>query len=96
MKPFLAYLLAPLWLMPNAVFAGEPETPFAVPQTVASVQVASEPHVVSSPVVRFRDLFMAASINEVEESKPYRLSLEERHRMREQLRGQAPMDLYKK
>lgn len=96
MNPFLAYLLTLLWLVSNAASADEPDAVLTEPQTVASVQIPMEPHLVSTPVVRFRDLFLAASVHEDEERKPYRLSAEERQRMREQLRAQAPMALYKK
>ena len=63
-------------------------------ETVASVQESAVPREAAAPS-RLRDVFQVSASKTEEPTKPYRLSTEERLRLREQLRGQFVFEMPK-
>lgn len=63
-------------------------------EAIASVQESAVPREAAAPT-RLRDVFQVSASKTEEPAKPYRLSTEERLRLREQLRGQFVFDVPK-
>lgn len=74
--------------------SGEPTHASLSVETVASVQETTVAPEVVAPS-RLRDVFQVSTSKADEPAKPYRLSTEERLRLREQLRGQFAFDVPK-
>jgi hypothetical protein len=71
--------------------SGLPIQPAGGVETVASVQETVVTHETAAPT-RLRDVFLTAASKPDESTKPYRLTSEERLRLREQVRGQFAFD----
>lgn len=67
---------------------GVPVLPSVSTETVASVQEQGVMTRDVSALPRLRDVFLTTASKSEEPAKPYRLSSEERMRLREQVRGQ--------
>lgn len=65
-----------------------PNQPVVGADTVASVQETGVAREAAAPSPRLRDVFLTAVSKSEEPAKPYRLTAEERLRLREQVRGQ--------
>ncbi len=87
MKRFAKQGVCLLLLMPAWAFPADPRPPSESAEGAVAVMPISmvEPETRSHP--RLRDSLRQSHGDEPEISKPYRLSVEERHRLREQLRG---------
>ena len=87
MKPFALRSFCILLLLPAWVAAADQPMP---PDTAERAMVAmpismAEPE--TRDPTRLRDSLRQPFAEEIESNKPYRLSAQERHRLREQLRG---------
>lgn len=87
MKPFAKQGVCLLLLIPAWAFSADQRPPSEAAENAVAVMPISmvEPEARSHP--RLRDSLRQPHDDEPEISKPYRLSVEERHRLREQLRG---------
>ncbi|MBA4265284.1 MAG: hypothetical protein C0453_09395 [Comamonadaceae bacterium] len=87
MKSFVRRGVWSLLLVPACVLAAD-QRPVTVPtESVMSVVPLSMMEPETRATVRLRETLRQPYDDEIEQNKPYRLSAEERVRLREQLRG---------
>lgn len=89
MMSFVQRSVCSFLLLPTLGVAADPQTtPETTPQAMIALPMsAAEPEPREAP--RLRDALRQPYGEDQEGAKPYRLSAQERHRLREQLRGGA-------
>ncbi|MCU0762351.1 MAG: hypothetical protein MUF76_05065 [Hydrogenophaga sp.] len=90
MKSFVPRSVCLCLLLPTLASATDPQT--AAPDPAAQAMIVlpvNTPDSEARELPRLRDSLRQPYADDLEPNKPYRLSAQERHRLREQLRGGA-------